>query len=102
MAMADAAASEFKASEPGADVPAAAGRALVPLTEAAASAELVHRNPRPDASFVVQLNATAAHAPQTRPLRRACSGTGARAYKGFVIRQIAADMVSGQALSRMA
>jgi hypothetical protein len=44
------------------------------------------RLPRPDASFVTQLIATADHSPQTRSLRRASSADAHAAYQSTVHR----------------
>lgn len=50
-----------------------------PVTEAARPIRVL---PRPDASFVTQLIATAEHSPQTRTLRRASSADALAAYQG--------------------
>jgi hypothetical protein len=59
---------------------AAASTAVVPV--AAPSGNRASPRPgRPDAAFVVQLNATATHAPQTRPLRRAQPSDAVTRYR---------------------
>jgi hypothetical protein len=51
--------------------------ALVPVTE---SLHYVSKQPLPDAGFVTQLIATAALAPETRPLRRGTLADARTAY----------------------
>jgi hypothetical protein len=54
--------------------------ALVPLTPAARPARMARQMTRPDPTFVAHLIATAAHAPQTRNLRRAAPSDALSAY----------------------
>lgn len=82
------------------DSTAATGRALVPLTMAAAA-----RAPlpafRPDARFVVHLLATASRAPQTRTLRRAAP-VDVVTYSDTSARDKPPIAANGLALSRVA
>lgn len=79
------------------------GRALVPLTQTAAEVTPLRRSVRADATFVVHLIATAAHAPQTRNLRRAETGDAMTSYRGTITRERATTAVpSGLSFSRVA
>lgn len=78
------------------------GRALVPLTQAAAEVTPLRRSVRADATFVVHLIATAAHAPQTRDLRRAETDDVMTTYRGTVTRERVTTTPSGRRLSRVA
>lgn len=99
--MANEMASESNEPEVTDAAPATTGRALVPLTASTESGTLAHRNLRPDAGFVIHLIATAAHAPQTRNLRRVASIDGAATYNGAGTRNRAAATPSRFALSRV-
>jgi hypothetical protein len=92
--MADASSDRFQDT----GEPVATGRALVPLTTTAA-ARSAGAPVRPDARFVAQLIATAAHAPQTRALRRAAPGDAAVSYSVPMGRAAIAD---GVVLSQVA
>lgn len=102
--MAEATSTEFDASE-ATDAPeiGTAGRALVPLIQTTADVTPLHRSVRPDATFVVQLIATAIHAPQTRDLRRAETGDVMTTYRGTIARERATTAgPSGLSFSRVA
>jgi hypothetical protein len=94
--MADAFSDRFQ--DNGGDV--VPGRALVPLTTPPISSE---SRPaiRPDARFVAQLIATAAHAPQTRLLRRAAPDDAVKFYAGTLGRGGIAR-ANGDTLSQVA
>ena len=84
------------------ETPASTSRALVPLTLPAATAAPGCGAFRPDARFVAQLIATAAHAPQTRTLRRAALDDVVNTYSGAPPRDDLPVAANGLALSRVA
>lgn len=102
--MAEATSTEFDASgATGTPDTGTTSRALVPLTQTTAEdVTLLHRSVRPDATFVVQLIATAARAPQTRDLRRAETSDVMMTYRGTATRERATTAPSGLSLSRVA
>lgn len=75
-------------------------RALVPLTTPSPDDRTEGRQPiRPDARFVVQLIASATHAPQARLLRRAEPADAATSYSGALGRR---GIRNGAAFSQVA
>lgn len=64
----------------------AAGTGLIALQAAAAEPMRPRVLPRPDASFLTHLIATAQHSPQTRTLRRASSADADAAYRSTASR----------------
>ena len=82
--------------------PVSTSRALVPLTLPAAAAAPATPAVRPDARFVAQLIATAAHAPQTRALRRAALDDVVSTYSGTSPRNDLPVAANGLVLSRVA
>ncbi|MEZ5762935.1 MAG: hypothetical protein R3D69_00875 [Xanthobacteraceae bacterium] len=74
---------------------AAPSRALVPAPPAAATLVRQMRVARPDARFVAQLIATAAHTPQTNSRRRAGIADGVTVY-GEVLEMTAPHRIARQ------
>jgi hypothetical protein len=62
------------------ETPVVSGTALTVLRPVAEPVRPIRMMPRPDASFVTQLIATAENSPQTRTLRRASSADALAAY----------------------
>lgn len=89
---------------PETDAAAATGasRALAPLTLRAPPGASSHPAVRHDAAFVAHLIATAAHAPQTRNLRRASAGHVMTAYSDVSTRDRLPTAANGLALSLVA
>ena len=82
--------------------PVGTSRALVPLTLPGAAVAPGYPAVRPDARFVAQLIATAAHAPQTRALRRAALDDVVSTYSGTSPRDVLSVAANGLVLSRVA
>ncbi|TAH68681.1 MAG: hypothetical protein EWM45_02325 [Rhodopseudomonas palustris] len=66
--------------------PAAVGTGMISLHADSAEQPMLRVLPRPDASFLTHLIATAQHSPQTRTLRRASSADANAAYRSTAIR----------------
>jgi len=62
------------------ETPVVSGTALTLMRPTAEPVRPIRMLPRPNASFVTQLIATAEHSPQTRTLRRASSADALAAY----------------------
>jgi hypothetical protein len=78
------------------------GRALVTIAQASPPDTAVAYSFRPEASFIAQLIAGAANAPQTRVLRRASPEDALASYRGSAERQQNDVSPVGKTTSRVA
>jgi len=93
---------EFSALSPDDDCEGESGRALVAIGSRSRGRVAAAATFRPDSSFVAQLIAGAADAPQTRKLRRASPEDALTSYRCSAERQQGELALTGKTTSRVA